>query len=202
MEELVGDKVRAIGVSNFSIDNLEKLSKTQKIPPAVNQIEVHPLLPQNELIKYCQGHDILGKIETFREMLLSNSSLYLVTAYSPLGSTDSPLINDEVIVSLATREKFSDYVRQNIYIFFSVLQIKIAEKHDATTAQILIAWGIKRGYAVIPKSITPSRIISNLHDVNLSDDDFDAINELIKNKKQIRLVGVFYIAMTRFYGPF
>lgn len=118
MEELVGDKVCAIGVSNFSIDNLEKLSKTQKIPPAVNQIEVHPLLPQNELIKYCQDHDILGKIETFREMLLSNSILYLVTAYSPLGSTDSPLINDEVIVSLATREKFSDYVRQNIYIFF------------------------------------------------------------------------------------
>lgn len=83
-----------------------------------------------------------------------------------------------------------------------MLQVKIAEKHDVTTAQILIAWGIKRGYAVIPKSITPSRIISNLHDVNLSDDNFDAINELIKNKKQIRLVGVFYIAMTRFYGPF
>lgn len=38
MEKLVGDKVRTIGVSNFSIENLEKLSKTATIPPAVNQV--------------------------------------------------------------------------------------------------------------------------------------------------------------------
>lgn len=62
MEELLGDRVRAIGVSNFSIENFEKLSKTQRIPPAVNQIEIHPLLPQEELVKYCQDHNILGKI--------------------------------------------------------------------------------------------------------------------------------------------
>lgn len=60
MEELVGEKVRTIGVSNFSIENFEKLSKTQKIPPAVNQIEIHPFLPQFELVKYCQDHNILG----------------------------------------------------------------------------------------------------------------------------------------------
>lgn len=38
MEKLVGKKVRAIGVSNFSIENLEKLSTTAKIFPAVNQV--------------------------------------------------------------------------------------------------------------------------------------------------------------------
>jgi diketogulonate reductase-like aldo/keto reductase len=37
MEKLVGGKLRSIGVSNFSIENLEKLSTTAKIPPAVNQ---------------------------------------------------------------------------------------------------------------------------------------------------------------------
>lgn len=63
MEELVGEKVRTIGVSNFSIANFEKLSKTQKIPPAVNQIEIHPFLPQDELVKYCQDHNILGKLK-------------------------------------------------------------------------------------------------------------------------------------------
>lgn len=38
MEKLVGDRVRAIGVSNFNVAKLEKLAKTQKIVPAVNQV--------------------------------------------------------------------------------------------------------------------------------------------------------------------
>lgn len=38
MEKLSKDKVRAIGVSNFNIDKLEKLAKTQKVVPAVNQV--------------------------------------------------------------------------------------------------------------------------------------------------------------------
>ena len=35
-------RARAIGVSNFSVSHLEKLLKTAKIVPAVNQIELHP----------------------------------------------------------------------------------------------------------------------------------------------------------------
>lgn len=38
LEKLVGEKVRAIGVSNFNIAKLEKLAKVQKIVPAVNQV--------------------------------------------------------------------------------------------------------------------------------------------------------------------
>lgn len=149
MEELVGDKVRTIGVSNFSIENFEKLSKSQRIPPAVNQIEIHPLLPQNELVKYCQEHNIL------------------VTAYSPLGSNDSPLMKEEAI-------------------------IKIADANNTTPAQVLISWGVKRGYCVIPKSVTPARIISNFHTVQLKDDEFDVINRLIEGRKQQRLGDPFY----------
>ena len=32
---------------------------------------------------------------------------------------------------------------------------EIAKKLNATPAQVLIAWGAKRGYSVIPKSVTP-----------------------------------------------
>ena len=43
MEALVvSGKVRSIGVSNFNVSQLQKLLKTAKIPPAVNQIEIHP----------------------------------------------------------------------------------------------------------------------------------------------------------------
>ena len=36
--------------------------------------------------------------------------------------------------------------------------IEIAKKLNATPAQVLIAWGTKRGYSVIPKSITPGTL--------------------------------------------
>ncbi|ALM21588.1 aldehyde oxidoreductase [Nonlabens sp. MIC269] len=63
-------KAKHIGVSNFSIKKLEDLiSKTDEIPE-MNQVELHPLLQQNELFEYC-----------------SKNGIHL-TAYSPLGSGD------------------------------------------------------------------------------------------------------------------
>jgi glycerol 2-dehydrogenase (NADP+) len=62
-------KVKAIGVANWSIPYLEKLKKTCTVVPAVNQVELHPFLPQHELKKYCEDLGIL------------------LEAYSPLGST-------------------------------------------------------------------------------------------------------------------
>ncbi|KJA18239.1 hypothetical protein HYPSUDRAFT_79246 [Hypholoma sublateritium FD-334 SS-4] len=59
MEKLLDTgNVRAIGVSNFSIKNLEELLQTAKIVPAVNQVEMHPYLAQNELREYCRKKGI------------------------------------------------------------------------------------------------------------------------------------------------
>ena len=60
--------MRSIGVSNFSIKNLEILLKKATVVPANNQVEVNPCLPQFELQKYCEERGIL------------------LTAYSPLGA--------------------------------------------------------------------------------------------------------------------
>lgn len=60
MEKLVGPRVRAIGVSNFTIHHLEKLLKTAKIVPAVLQVELHPHFPQWDLVNYCAKHNIHG----------------------------------------------------------------------------------------------------------------------------------------------
>jgi len=47
MEQLLADgRVRAIGVSNFTPEHLERLAETADIVPAVNQIELHPRLTQ------------------------------------------------------------------------------------------------------------------------------------------------------------
>lgn len=62
-------KVKAIGLANWSIPYLEELKKTWTVVPAVNQVELHPFLPQHKLKEYCEELGIL------------------LQAYSPLGST-------------------------------------------------------------------------------------------------------------------
>ncbi|RLD35845.1 MAG: aldo/keto reductase [Bacteroidetes bacterium] len=52
-------KVRAIGVSNFSVNQLERLIMNCRVLPMVNQVEFHPYLQQPELIKYCKSKGIL-----------------------------------------------------------------------------------------------------------------------------------------------
>ena len=72
-------KAKSIGVCNYSVRNLKELLPTAKIPPAVNQIENHPYLPQQEIVNYCHENSIH------------------VTGYSPFGSSGSPLFKDPVI---------------------------------------------------------------------------------------------------------
>lgn len=50
--------VKAIGVSNYEIHHLEDLLTYAKFSPLVNQIECHPLWPQEELRQYCKDHGI------------------------------------------------------------------------------------------------------------------------------------------------
>ncbi|KAL4071342.1 NADP-dependent oxidoreductase domain-containing protein [Scleroderma yunnanense] len=60
-------KVKNIGVSNFTIPQLKGIIDATDVTPAVNQIEAHPLLPQDDLLDYCNEQGIH------------------LTAYSPLG---------------------------------------------------------------------------------------------------------------------
>ena len=69
MEEVYkSGKVKAIGVANWSIPYLEELKKKWTVVPAVNQVELHPFLPQHALKEWCDKQGIL------------------LEAYSPLGS--------------------------------------------------------------------------------------------------------------------
>lgn len=86
MEDLLKTrKARAIGVCNYSVRYLHELLRDAKVTPAVNQIENHPCLPQNDIVEFCKEKGIH------------------VTAYSPLGSTGSPLDSDPCVLSLAAK---------------------------------------------------------------------------------------------------
>lgn len=132
------NKIRAIGVSNFTIANLEALAADKSLPvPSVLQIEANPSIIQPELYKYAKDKGIV------------------ITAYSPLGNntTGKPWV------------LHSDEVKE------------IAQRLNKEPAQVLIAWAIKHGFAVIPKSVTPARIKSNFETFDLSDADFDKLEK-------------------------
>merc|ERR1712113_513251 len=77
MEDLYEQgKVKAIGVTNYSIRHLKLLLKTCRIKPMVNQVEFHPRLVQTELLEFCQKHGIA------------------VQAYASLGSGDAGQAED------------------------------------------------------------------------------------------------------------
>lgn len=63
---------RHLGVSNFSLKKIDGLADRKIAPIAVNQVEMHPYLAQNELVAHCKARGVH------------------VTAYSPLGSRDRP----------------------------------------------------------------------------------------------------------------
>lgn len=85
MEKLYADKrVRAIGVSNFTVQTMSRLLDEFDVVPAVNQIELHPHFPQEELRKLHAVHDIATE------------------AWSPLGQGKG-LLDDPVLARVAAK---------------------------------------------------------------------------------------------------
>ncbi|MFG2283552.1 aldo/keto reductase [Streptomyces asoensis] len=74
--------VRSIGVSNFTAAHIERLEKETGVLPCVNQIELHPLFPQDELRAFHEAKGIRTE------------------SWSPLGR-GSALLEDPVVVSVA-----------------------------------------------------------------------------------------------------
>ena len=77
--------IKNLGVANFHQHHLEELQKNAKVQPVVNQIEIHPLFSQKELIKYCHDRSIV------------------VEAYTPLGRFDERIKQNEILAVLARK---------------------------------------------------------------------------------------------------
>lgn len=150
-------KAKSIGVSNFNIQQVDRLIKETGVVPAVNQVESHPYLPQKELIEHHKKHNIV------------------ITAYSPLGSSDRPWANNSTDPVLMDDPTVAE----------------IAKKHNRTVADVLIAFHLQRGLSVIPKSVTNSRILSNIKvlDVKLTPEDIQTLENLKTNYRYCALKG-------------
>ncbi|XP_023487960.1 1,5-anhydro-D-fructose reductase isoform X4 [Equus przewalskii] len=116
MEELVdAGLVRAIGVSNFNHEQLERLlnKPNLRFKPVNNQIECHPYLTQKNLISFCQSRGVS------------------VTAYLPLGGSrrmQTCLISQRLPCALGSSE--------GVHLLEDPVIQRIAEKHSKSSAQV------------------------------------------------------------------
>lgn len=80
-------RVRSIGVSNFTISQLQRIIDATGVVPATNQIELHPAFPQDALVAFHEAHGIA------------------TTSWSPLGR--GALLEDPVIAEVAAKHERS-----------------------------------------------------------------------------------------------
>jgi diketogulonate reductase-like aldo/keto reductase len=91
LETLLADgKVRAIGVSNFMVDHLQRLLDQASVVPAVNQIEQHPYFAQREVEQFGAQHGVFAQ---------AWSPIGGITFYRDSGHTST--LEDPVIVKIA-----------------------------------------------------------------------------------------------------
>lgn len=117
-EKLLADgAVRAIGVSNFLPEHLDRLVSESDVVPAVNQVELHPTFSQPTTVERSRVHGIVPE------------------AYSPLGQgadLEAPAV------------------------------VGIANELGVTPGQVVLRWQVQHGVILIPKSVNPERMATNL----------------------------------------
>lgn len=131
-----------IGVSNFEPEHLDEAREVLDEPIFADQVEMNPLLPQQELREYCDDHDIE------------------LVAYSPLA-------------------------RGKVFEIDELTEI--AEEHDASAAQVSLAWLREKGVTVIPKATSEEHIRDNWESLGLEldDEDIETIDDIDAHERQV-----------------
>lgn len=99
----------------------------------------------NPMVNQVECHPYLPQQELIS---YCKKNMIAVTAYAPLGSGSPVMLENEIIRG-------------------------IAEKNKATPAQILLAWNMERGLAVIPKAVTEVHLKENIAALNVELDEHD-----------------------------
>lgn len=133
MEALVDKGLcKSIGVSNYNTQMIWDMLCYARIKPAVNQIELNPQCAQWELVRFLLAKDILP------------------IAFTPVARPGAVEKGDTL-----TPPDWPD-LRDNEYLQ------SLAAKYNKSVPQVMLNWGLCRGYAVIPKAASAKYQLENL----------------------------------------
>ncbi|ORY77986.1 putative aldehyde reductase [Leucosporidium creatinivorum] len=134
---------------NIGISNFSQA----EVETLLASCKVKPAVHQLERHPYLPQHDFIKKHEEWG---------IHVTAYSPLGNTNPSYAKGDTLPPVLKNAVVTD----------------LAEKYEATPAQILISWQLSSGLSVLPKSTTPKRILENARYVPLAAEDVAKIDDI------------------------
>lgn len=127
-------KVKAIGVSNFTVKNLKKaleICQSLSLPLSVNQVEFHPFLYQKSLLNFCRENNVyLTAYRPIAKGLVNNDPIIREIAEkyqkTPAQITLKWLIQQDIIT--IPKASSEGHLRENINIFDFELEKSDIEK--------------------------------------------------------------------------
>ncbi|XP_044504518.1 NADPH-dependent aldo-keto reductase, chloroplastic-like [Mangifera indica] len=163
---------RTIGVSNFSSKKIRRLLDFASVPPAVNQVEMHPMWRQSKLREVCAEHKIH------------------VSAYSPLGGPgnswgSTAVVDHPIIQAIALKHKATSaqvalnwglskgasvivksFNQERMKENMAAFNLKLDDE-DLSQIDTLEEWKIMRGEFLINETTSPYRTLEDLWDYEI-----------------------------------
>tara|TARA_B100001123_G_scaffold76817_1_gene86812 strand:- start:676 stop:1587 length:912 start_codon:yes stop_codon:yes gene_type:complete len=149
------EKAKSIGVSNYNKSHINQIKSAGLPLPDANQIELHPWSQKNSLVDYLIENEILP---------IAYSSLVPLTEWRA-GEGEDSAKTDRMKADGASEGSPFKYM---------------AKKYGVSEAQVLLRWGIQKGYPVIPKSTNEDQILQNINVFffQIDNEDMEAIKNL------------------------
>ncbi|KAF9689524.1 hypothetical protein SADUNF_Sadunf01G0100900 [Salix dunnii] len=160
---------RCIGVSNFSTRKIQSLLDFASVPPAVNQVEMHPMWRQRKLREFCEDCKIH------------------VSAYSPLGGPGNAwgttaVVENPIVQSISRKHRTTpaqvalqwglskgssmivkSFNQKRLRENMEALNVKLDDQ-DLTDIEKMEEWKIMRGEFLVNDSTSPYKTIEDLWD--------------------------------------
>ena len=129
-------KVRFVGVSNYSEPHIAEIVSSGLPIPDANQIELHP---------WCQKPDLNNFLKKNNIDAIAYSSLMPLANWRDKPGQDSAKSNKLRKDGAASNSPFKT----------------MATRYAVTEAQLLLRWGLQKGYPILPKTVSPERMKEN-----------------------------------------
>lgn len=193
-----------IWTENYAADKLIPSLKDSLIKlrtDAVNLSLIHwpaPALGVN--IPELMGHLIEAKKQGLTEYIgVSNFNIELTQQAIDSIGAEQIATNQIELSPYLQNERLATYLKQQNIDVTSYMTLAygkvlndpilsdIAAQHQASVAQVTLAWALQKGYAVIPSSTKPAHLMSNLkaQEIRLSQDEMQLIATLDRNGREI-----------------